>query len=300
MAVVPHLLVSELQATGTEPLPAWTLIVIYSKKPSFLGKRIALDRSPLRIGRSADNDVVLAWDSASRHHAHVERREEGYFLVDLGSTNGTWLNDVQLTRKETALKDGDRITIGQTIFKLVSDPDDAPGFIDVVYDPTSLIDCLTQVHNKRHFNTALDSEIARCRREPRELAILLLDIDRFKRVNDAHGHLAGDFVLKELARLLKARTRGEDVLARYSGNEFAMVLPGTTLAAATELADSLRQQIADHVFTYQAESMRITLSASAAVLQESDKGPMDLVNRVDEQLLNAKVLRRRGPRENEP
>ncbi len=90
----------------------------------------------------------------------------------------------------------------------------------------TIIDGLTQVHVKRYLLEALDKELMRARRHMRDLSFLMLDIDHFKKINDVHGHLAGDYVLKEVARIIQQRIRRDEVLARYGGEEFAIILPG--------------------------------------------------------------------------
>jgi diguanylate cyclase (GGDEF)-like protein len=150
------------------------------------------------------------------------------------------------------------------------------------------MDGLTQIHNKRYLFEALDREIIRGRRHNRDLAILIFDIDHFKRINDVHGHLAGDFVLKEVARIVQSRIRRDEVFARYGGEEFAIILPETALEGATELAERLRKGVADHLFVFQADSIKVTISVGAALLHDADRGASDLIKRSDEKLYMAK------------
>ncbi len=92
----------------------------------------------------------------------------------------------------------------------------------------TIIDGLTQALNKRYFLEFLESEIARCTRHQRPLSLVMFDIDHFKKINDEHGHLTGDYVLRELARRVRTRVRKEEVFARYGGEEFALTLPETS------------------------------------------------------------------------
>src|SRR5690606_13043649 len=93
----------------------------------------------------------------------------------------------------------------------------------------SIMDGLTGVHNKRHFLEFLERELAVATRQTAALSLIMVDIDHFKKINDTHGHLAGDAALKELCRRLRPRIRTTDLLARYGGEEFAVVLPATDL-----------------------------------------------------------------------
>jgi diguanylate cyclase (GGDEF)-like protein len=262
------------------------LVVIYTKEPTLLGKRFVLDNNPTRVGRGADNQIVLDGDSVSRRHAHFEQRGAVWLIVDDGSTNGTYCNDEQISR-EVVLKNGDRVKVGPTIFKFLSGADVEAQYHEEIYRMT-IIDGLTQIHNKRYLLEALEREMIRGRRHERDLAILLFDIDHFKRINDVHGHLAGDFVLKELARIVQSRIRRDEVFARYGGEEFAIILPETSLGGAIALAETLRSKVAEHLFVFQADSIKVTISVGTALLHESDRTANDLIKRADEKLYMAK------------
>ncbi|HMY14896.1 MAG TPA: GGDEF domain-containing protein [Polyangium sp.] len=262
------------------------LVVIYTKEPTLLGKRFVLDRSPTRVGRGADNQIVLDGDSVSRRHAQFRQKGDAWVIVDDGSTNGTYCNDDQITR-EVVLKNGDRVKIGPTIFKYFSGADVEAQYHEEIYRMT-IIDGLTQIYNKRYLYEALEREIIRGRRHERELCILMFDIDHFKRINDVHGHLAGDYVLKEVARVVQARIRRDEVFARYGGEEFAIILPETPISGATALAETLRQKVADHSFVFQADSIKVTISLGAALMEEGDRTAADLIKRADEKLYQAK------------
>jgi two-component system, cell cycle response regulator len=262
------------------------LVVIYTKEPTLLGKRFVLDDSPTRIGRGTDNHIVLDSDSVSRRHAHLEARAKNWIVADDGSTNGSYVNDEQVHR-ELVLRNGDRLKIGSTIFKFLSGADVEAQYHEEIYRLT-IVDGLTQVHNKRYLYEALERELIRGRRHSRNLAVLMFDIDYFKRINDLHGHLAGDFVLKELARLVQSRIRRDEVFARYGGEEFCIILPETTLDGAVELAERLRQQVHDHTFVFQQDKIKVTISLGCAVLSEDDRNAGELLRRADERLYEAK------------
>jgi len=262
------------------------LVVIYTKEPTLLGRRFVLDSSPIRIGRGAENHIVLEGDSVSRRHAHFEQRSGAWWCVDDGSTNGSYVNDEQIMR-EARMANGDRIKIGPTIFKFLSGQDVEAQYHEEIYRMT-IIDGLTQVHVKRYLLEALDKELMRARRHQRELSFLMIDIDHFKKINDVHGHLAGDHVLKEVARLIQQRIRRDEVLARYGGEEFAIILPETTLEGGCALAEGLREKIEESRFVFQGETIRVTISIGAAVLIEEHRTSLDLIKKADEKLYEAK------------
>jgi diguanylate cyclase (GGDEF)-like protein len=262
------------------------VVVIYTKEPGLLGKRFVLDRNQIGIGRGADNVIVLEGDSVSRRHAQIERRSNRWYVVDHGSTNGTYLNEEQIVR-EAPLNNSDRLKVGPTILKFLSGADAEAKYHEEIYRMT-IVDGLTQIHNKRYLYEALEREVLRARRHERPLSILMFDIDFFKRVNDQYGHLAGDYVLRELARVVQGRIRRDEVFARYGGEEFVIALPETPLEGAVSLAQNLRARIAEHTFVFQNERIPVTISIGAAVLANEDKTATDLVQRADEKLYEAK------------
>jgi diguanylate cyclase (GGDEF)-like protein len=109
-------------------------------------------------------------------------------------------------------------------------------------------DALTGWHNRRYLESRLREELSRSRRERSALTCLMIDVDRFKSINDEHGHLAGDEVLRQVARRVERAMRGSDVAARYGGEEFVILLPGTGHAAGGQLAERIRRAVADEGF----------------------------------------------------
>jgi len=262
------------------------LVVIYSPEPGLLGKRFVLDKAILRVGRGADNTVVLEGDSVSRRHARFEKRGSHWHVVDLNSTNGTYLNE-QLIVGEQMLNNSDRIKIGPAILKFLSGADAEAKYHEEIYRMT-IVDGLTQIHNKRYLFEVLERECIRARRHERPLSVVMFDIDHFKNINDQFGHLAGDHVLRELARLCQERIRRDETFARYGGEEFTVVLPETALDGAVALAEDLRSRASHHKFVFQGEEIPLTISLGCAQLAEADRGSTELIQRADEKLYEAK------------
>jgi len=261
------------------------VVVIYASEPGLLGKRYVLEKSPLRIGRGGDNHIVLEGDSVSRRHAHFERRAGAWFIVDDGSTNGTFLNEEQV-KGDATLTNGDRVKVGPSILKYLSGLDAEAKYHEEIYRMT-IVDGLTQIHNKRYLFEALDKELIRARRYDRQLSLLIFDIDSFKNINDQYGHLAGDHVLRELARIVQERIRRDEVFARYGGEEFVIVLPETPLAGGVALAENLRGRVETHTFSFQGERIPVTISVGCAMLAE-EKTAAELIQRADDKLYEAK------------
>jgi two-component system cell cycle response regulator len=262
------------------------VVVIYTKEQTLLGRRFVLEKSPVRVGRGTDNAIVLEGDSVSRRHAHFERRTDGWFVVDDGSTNGTYVNE-EFLEQPAVLHNNDRVKVGPTILKYLSGADAEARYHEEIYRMT-IVDGLTQIYNKRYLYEALDKEWLRARRHARDLSIVMFDIDFFKRINDDFGHLAGDHVLRELAKLIQERIRRDEVFARYGGEEFTLLLPETGLEGARALADSIRQMVQQHGFVFQNEQIAVTISLGCACLTEDERTVQDLIQRADEKLYEAK------------
>jgi diguanylate cyclase (GGDEF)-like protein/PAS domain S-box-containing protein len=149
-------------------------------------------------------------------------------------------------------------------------------------------DPLTGLANRRHFNESLGNELARVRRNVGRAAVILLDLDHFKRVNDTWGHATGDAVLKHFAALIGARLRDSDEFARLGGEEFAIVLPGVDLVGAFRTAERLRRMVAGSPVRGEFGEIPVTVSIGVASLRANDAGPADALARADEALYRAK------------
>jgi two-component system cell cycle response regulator len=260
------------------------LVLIYPAGPD-MGKRFPLSRNEIVLGRGADCDIQVDRDSVSRRHARVFRVGEQWMIEDLGSTNGSYVNDVPVQR--SVLRDADFVKIGAAIFKFLSGAGVEAAYYEEIYRMT-IVDGLTGAHNKRYFVEFLERETARCARYRRPLSLLMFDIDHFKAINDTHGHLTGDYVLKEMARRLLGRIRREELLARYGGEEFAAVLPETDHAGAMTFGEQIRRLVADEPFEYEGDRFTVTISVGVATIEGQDLEPLTFIKLADENLYKAK------------
>lgn len=251
-----------------------------------LGSRIVPGPEPLVIGRAVDADFQISERSISRQHCRIYRDEGRYWIEDLGSTNRTWLNDEQVDR--APLKDGDLVRISQTVLKFVDEGNIEAGYHSELHEST-IRDTLTGLYNRRHAMAVLEKEAARAQRDERYLlALVILDLDFFKDINDEHGHLAGDGVLRQLGRIASDRVRASDTLARIGGEEFALILPDTTIEEARQLAESIRESVEAQTFRLAEEDHTITLSAGVATWQRHMQSISELLQAADRQLYEAK------------
>ncbi len=251
-----------------------------------LGRRLLLNDRQVTIGRDPDNTIVLKSDSVSRVHARIEPWEGGHRVVDNQSTNGTYRNNV-LIKAQEMLVSGDYVQAGDAIFKYLAGDNIEVAYHEEIYRLT-IEDSLTQVANKRALLDFLEKEFARAKRYQRPLSVIMVDLDHFKRVNDGFGHLMGDFVLREFARLVAARIRREELFARYGGEEFCVVLPELDRAAGHKFAEVIRAQIEEHSFEFEGNVLKMTASFGVSELSESMGRPDDLLLLADENLYKAK------------
>jgi two-component system, cell cycle response regulator len=252
-----------------------------------VGRIVPLEAPELVFGRDAECDVCLPDDGISRRHAQVRARADGGWEVhDLGSTNGTTVNGVRIDVHP--LVDGDRVVVGRTVLKYVADAGVMAEYQERMYE-MSVRDPLTQLFNRRYFEDRLRTELAYAERHGALLSLLFLDIDHFKAVNDQHGHLAGDRVLAEVATVMRGQIRSEDVLARFGGEEFVILVRETPPAGAMVLAERIRTAVERQTVAHEEKILAVTVSIGAVTLRGGT--PMTeaaLVDAADKLLYRAK------------
>jgi diguanylate cyclase (GGDEF)-like protein len=262
---------------------AW-LVYIYPTGPG-IGRRYAVTSAPLLLGRDEDCDVVLDDPSVSRRHARVQPTAEGCYAIDLGSANGTFVNDRAGDRQRLA--DGDYLRLGSAMFRFLDRNNVEAAYHEEIYRLLTE-DALTGLHSRRFLLEFLRRELVRFARYGRPLSLVLLDVDHFKAVNDARGHLAGDEALRQLAALLRGLVRASDLAARYGGEEFALVLPETGCRAALVAAERIRAAVERHAFVLAGSSWPLTASLGVATATGTGVDPEALLRGADENLLQAK------------
>src|SRR5262245_12040004 len=261
------------------------LVHIYPTGPG-MGARYTLTDTPLVLGRGSDCEIRINDHSVSRRHARIQPGADGYYAVDLQSTNGTFVNDVPASMYR--LKDGDYLRVGNCIYRYLAGGNVEAEYHEEIYRLT-IVDALTDIHNKRYFLEFLDRELARSARHYRPLSLVMLDIDRFRVINEELGHLGGDFTLRELSARIKGNIRKEELFARYGGEEFAVVLPETPRDGAVAVSERMRQVIGATPFRFEEKVYNLTISRGVATTTGDDAiTPMELIRQADEKLYQAK------------
>lgn len=238
------------------------------------------------LGRSDTADVTLRAHGVSRSHAELELRGNDVVVRDMGARNGLFVNGLGV--REHVLQDGDRMQVGEAILKFAWHDELEETFQSRLLRSLTE-DPLTGVANRAYFTERLRAECAYCRRHWNPLAVLMVDVDHFKAVNDTWGHLAGDHVLAGIGELLKTAVRVEDLVGRYGGEEFAVLLRGATDEPARAVAERIRRTVADEIFLWKGERMDITISLGMASfdLDRCDT-PAELIALADQRLYAAK------------
>jgi diguanylate cyclase (GGDEF)-like protein len=153
----------------------------------------------------------------------------------------------------------------------------------------AITDGLTGIYVRRHFLERLNEEMPRARRHKLKLSMLMIDLDHFKQCNDTYGHLVGDIVLKEIAKIMKEHIRQVDLLGRYGGEEFVIALPDTDKNSAAHVSDRIRQSVEKHKFRAYDETITMTISIGVATYPEDGDDVAVLIDRADQALYKAKA-----------
>jgi two-component system cell cycle response regulator len=251
------------------------------------GRVYALGSLTANAGRNPDNELVFDEPGISRFHATLFWDGQRHVLQDRNSRNGVSVQGRKVT--EAPIADGEVIQFGPEVSLRYSIVDERQeDLLRRLYD-SSTRDAMTGVYNRRHFDDRLAAEIAFALRHKTELSLTLLDVDFFKRVNDEHGHPAGDDVLKHLAATVQGQLRTEDIFARVGGEEFAILLRGIALEGTVRLAERLRRTVEATPASHQHKVLPITISQGCAVLAiVEDQTPRGLFAAADKCLYEAK------------
>lgn len=202
----------------------------------------------------------------------------------VGSKNEVigFINIVQPQQRDLVGFQGEILTLLTTLI--------ASSLENVLLFRLATVDGLTGLYVRRYFEIRLQEEVARLRREDGHLAIIITDIDHFKRLNDVYGHQQGDIVLQELAKILKNSLRKDlDIPCRYGGEEYIIILPSTDLKGAVELADRLRKRCEEYAFPGQDGPLHVTISGGVAAINSDNIIPKEqLIKNADSKLYEAK------------
>lgn len=253
------------------------------------GHRYFLTQPEMVIGRDPATEIAPSDQSISRRHAKIVQSGNKVTITDLGSSNGTFINDKKIEQGATVvLQKEDMIKIGSFIFKFLP-----AGELEILFygnlGSAAHTDPMTRIYNKGYLLEALEAEFKRAKALHTDFSVLFFDLDHFKKVNDTYGHDAGDFVLKEFTALIRSgHLRPKDVFARYGGEEFVVLLANTGGKAAAELGEKMRAAVESHAFVYEGKRLAVTTSMGIAELSSSIESASTLLRAADKALYSAK------------
>lgn len=260
-------------------------IILLVGQSSLVGRQWLLSSEIEILGRSSSCSIVVPDLSLSKSHLKFYITSDYVVSVtDLQSTNGLIINShKQKTMQAIALKNNDQIKLGNVVFKFLEKGNPETISSSQVYQK-SLIDSLTNISNKAAFEANITSRMLL--KDP--FSLIVFDIDYFKKFNDKHGHLCGDFVLSEMSKIISGTLiRDEDFLARYGGEEFCLIVP-QKIASAQEIAERLRKSIENYNFTFQDKELRVNISLGLTERLDSDAVWTDIFDRADKALYESK------------
>lgn len=254
------------------------------------GQVFTLEDRETIIGRGREAQIKLEDAGVSRQHSRVVRAlDDTYVLEDMGSTNGTFVNGNRIDR--APISPGMQIQIGPNVNLSFTVLDELTERLARQLYESSTRDGLTRAYNRKYFSERLASEVAYSVRHVTKLSVVIFDIDFFKKVNDTHGHLAGDEVLRQVAVTVNRTIRTEDVFARFGGEEFVVLVRGIDHENTTRFAERLRRAVEKTAIAFEDKVLKVTISVGVSSLGEQGEGTAsaeDLLLRADERLYRAK------------
>lgn len=268
-------------AKATDPV----LIVI---RGSPQGKKYSLKGDKFYLGRDKTAEIQVDDANVSRQHACITKEGGNIFIEDMGSRNGTYINDEVLNSEKRQLGKEDMIKVGSTILKFLP-----AGQLETLYHinltNAASMDKLTGLYNRKYISEVLEAEFKRARALHSNYSVVLFDIDNFKLVNDTYGHDCGDYVLSQLGLQVKAcGLRERDLAGRYGGEEFLIVLANSNSEQAVEVAERLRKKIENFDFIYDSKRIPVTISLGVASIKKEFSDSVAMYRAADKALYQSK------------
>jgi diguanylate cyclase (GGDEF)-like protein len=285
--------VHSLPSQGVPPKPR-RLPVLVVLRGAQVGRRYLLNESSLVLGRRPDRaDLVVPGDAQiSSVHCRIERGTEpdSWQIVDLSSTNGTIVGDQRI--ETMAIRDGDRIHLGNTVLKFGFHDELEEEFHKQV-DHLMNVDDLTGLPVQRVYEARLQEALFTCARKKQPLAVYMMDMDGLKKINDTHGHLVGAHSIATVGRRLGViMEQFGGSVSRFGGDEFSAFVPNSDKEQSLALGERLRVAVADEAISRGEVTVNPTISIGFAVSPDDGRLPEQLTRHADEALYRAKAAGR--------
>ncbi|MDR3435532.1 GGDEF domain-containing protein [Telmatospirillum sp.] len=277
-----HLFSEGDEETKPDDSRAWPCLIAMTGPDS--GRTYILDQREILIGRADECDIPIMDPTVSRQHARLYVISGDVELFDLESSNGVTVNAERVQRCHLQPEDVIRFGRGST-FRFAYVTKAEKEYLQKLFD-SAVRDQLTNLFNRTYFTSILERSLSVGRSRP--TVLLMLDLDRFKLVNDSFGHPVGDQVLQHVAKLLAAESRGQDVAARYGGEEFMMLLHNVTLEGGVRVAERIRATVEGSPLLSSGETILTTVSIGIASAHEVAADSRKLIALADKRLYAAK------------
>lgn len=265
--------------------PHRPVLVVVSGSEKDVGRRVIVDRT-LLVGRDPDVALCLSDGLVSWHHACIDDRGDGWALVDLGSTNGVSVNDQRVS--EAVLCPNDNLVIGTTVVRFELQDGVAQAYNQVV-ERLLNIDDLSGLFVRRKFDVDLEQMLEVAKKNGSEVALLVMDLDGIKQINDTHGHLFGAYVIGAAGKLIGEVVGGRGIGSRFGGDEFLAALPGHGAEAGAAVGEAIRVAIAAHAFERHGIRLEPGISIGVAAYPTDAAEAGTLFQKADEALYRAKL-----------
>jgi len=262
----------DLQATHTISISSLKNLQVVDNEPYLsvsigndMGKLFHIHKKRMSVGRSPEADIVINDEMISWDHFFVDYVEGEVYFQDNDSTNGVFVNGVK--SESGQLKAGANLQIGDTVMKLEML---APYDVELRQGlfQRANFDLLTGAYNRHYFMDYAVKEIALAQREQLAIKLIMLDLDHFKDINDSLGHPTGDYVLREISHLIDGAMREYDLLCRYGGEEFILMLMGkVSLVDVEKICERIRCLVEEHSFEFGGELLSVTASFGVCYLE---------------------------------
>ena len=253
-----------------------------------IGRRYKLEPGRWILGRDADRcDLVISDGSVSGKHAMVQVDPEAgrYGLLDLGSRNGTLLNGQRV--EACALRDGDKVFLGETVLKFTFLDSIESDYMSQI-DQLMHVDSLTGLYVRRFFDHEYPKDFERAKAANRQFALMMMDMDGLKAVNDQHGHQLGSFCISETGKIILRKIKPNGVGCRFGGDEFVVYVRECSIEEAMRMAETIRGAVESFDFTHGDITVAPTISIGVAVLTPEIASAERLARIADEALYRAK------------
>jgi diguanylate cyclase (GGDEF)-like protein len=270
---------------GPAPVPGKSRPWLFVVHGADRARHIKLGESPITLGRGPGADVILNDERASKVHCSVcVIAGDAVEVVDQASRNGTFVDGGRVDR--AVLRPNSQLRVGHTILRVEHKEPEQVRLEEELFQ-AAVTDALTGVPNRRWFQDRATSALLEASRHGHPLGAIFIDVDHFKQINDKLGHEAGDLVLKETARRIDATRRSEDLLCRYGGEEFLLLLPHADLGRSAMFGERVRTAVGATPIEVAGQPLSVTVSVGVACYRFGD--PVEgLLKRADQAMYRAK------------